>query len=107
MRKVSANALKHNGPAKRDPSRSMSDPVPRTLQSVAAGFPLGPAASLETFFIGRLVRFGSAPRLLDHVDSKRVFFGLVIANLVGLLLALMLLVFLQRADGSQFIGLCR
>ena len=53
------------------------------------------------------MRFGSAPRLLDHVDSKRVFFGLVIANLVGLLLALMLLVFLQRADGSQFIGLCR
>jgi hypothetical protein len=39
------------------------------------------------------MRFGSAPRLLDHVDSKRVFFGLVIANLVGLLLALMLLVF--------------
>jgi hypothetical protein len=50
------------------------------------------------------MRFRSAPRLLDHVDSKRVFFGLVIANLVGLLLALMLLVFLQRADGSQFIG---
>ena len=50
------------------------------------------------------MRFGSAPRLLEHVDSKRVFFGLVIANLVGLLLALMLLVFLQRADGSLFIG---
>ena len=27
--KVSANTLKHNGPANRDPSESMSDPVPQ------------------------------------------------------------------------------
>ena len=27
--KVSANTLKHNGPANRDPSGSMSDPVPQ------------------------------------------------------------------------------
>ena len=39
------------------------------------------------------MRIGSASRLLDHLDSKQVFFGLVITNLVGILLALMLLVF--------------
>ena len=39
------------------------------------------------------MRFGPAPRLLDYLDSKRVFFGLVIANLVGLLLGLLLLGF--------------
>jgi len=87
----------------------MSDPVPQPPLfpvRVRLAFLWGQPQFFSAF-IGRLVRFGSAPRLLDHVDSKRVFFGLVIANLVGLLLALMLLVFLQRADGSQFIGLCR
>jgi len=46
------------------------------------------------------MRFGSASWLLDHLDSKRIFFGLVIANLVGTL-TLMLLVFLL-SPGWQF-----
>jgi hypothetical protein len=92
--KVSANTLKHNGPANRNPSGSMSDPVPQP--------PLFPVRARLAFlwgqpqffsaFIGRLMRFGSASWLLDHLDSKRICFGLVIANLVGTL-TLMLLVF--------------
>ena len=39
------------------------------------------------------MRIGSASWLLDHLDSKQVFFGLVIANLVGVLLALAILFF--------------
>jgi len=39
------------------------------------------------------MRIGSVSWLLDHFDSKRVFFGLMIANLVAILVALMLLVF--------------
>jgi hypothetical protein len=38
------------------------------------------------------MRFGSASRLLDYLASRRIYFGLVIANLVGTL-TLMLLVF--------------
>ena len=100
--KVSANTLKHNGPANRDPSESMSDPVPQP--------PLFPVRARLAFlwgqpqffsaFIGRLMRFGSASWLLDHLDSKRICFGLVIANLVGTL-TLMLLVFLL-SPGWQF-----
>ena len=47
------------------------------------------------------MRFGSAPRLLDYLDSKRVFFYLVIANLVGLLLALLLLGFFCLAGEER------
>jgi hypothetical protein len=36
---------------------------------------------------------GSTSWLLDHLDSKQLLVTLVIANLVGLLLALMLLFF--------------
>ena len=71
----------------------MSDPVPQPPLFRARLAFLWGQPQFFSAFIGRLMRFGSAPRLLDHVDSKRVFFGLVIANLVGLLLALMLLVF--------------
>ena len=43
--KVSANTLKHNGPANRDPSGSMSDPVPQPpLFRARLAFLWGPAA---------------------------------------------------------------
>ena len=56
IRKVSDNALKHNGPAKRDPSGSMSDPVPMPPSPpgsrVAGSFP----RASRTLFLSRTVR---------------------------------------------------
>ena len=39
------------------------------------------------------MRIGPTSLLLDQLDSKQLLFTLVIANIVGLLLALMLLLF--------------
>ena len=39
------------------------------------------------------MRIGPQSWLLDQIDSKQVFFGLVIANLVGILLTVTILIF--------------
>jgi hypothetical protein len=96
---ASAYALKHNGPAKRDPSGFargwFSSPGANRKSFPSAGDRPSQSVENHSQLIGRRkvpLRIRSADWLLVYFDSKRVLFGLLAAN-AAVVLTLTLFVF--------------